>query len=92
MVLQFLVPYAPWIALALILLAGFATVRNGLAGASSLGFIWFGVLIFLVALYLGLSGYIFYAFLTGLLAGLVVIADGFHERRVNRRAWARMKG
>ncbi len=91
-VIQVLIPYAPWIALALILLVIVATVRNGIAGGSTLGVIWVAVVFFLVSAYLFLSGYLFYAFLAAFFGVIVALLDGAHERRVNRRAWARMKG
>ena len=91
-VIGVLVPYAPWIALALVLLVLVATARNSLAGSTSLGFVWVAVIFFLVSAYLFLSGYLLYAFAAAFFGVIVALLDGFHERRINRRAWARMKG
>jgi hypothetical protein len=91
-VLGILVPYAPWVALGLLLFGGFAAAKSGLAGGTTVGVLWLAVLLGLVAVFLWLAGFPVYSFLTFLVAVVVGIADGLHERRITRRGYARMRG
>jgi hypothetical protein len=88
-IVQALAPYALWIVLALVLLAGYAVVRGWMSGEGNLGVAWFGVLLVLGAIYLWISGDGAVAFLVVLGAILVFAVDGFHERRLTRREHAR---
>ncbi|MHB8351126.1 MAG: hypothetical protein ACYDFT_00280 [Thermoplasmata archaeon] len=91
-VIAVLVPYAPWFALLLLFIGVFGAIKAGLAGGSTAGMLWLAVLFALVGVFLLLSGFLEYALGSFALAALLGIADGLHEKRLTRRAHARMGG
>lgn len=90
--LALLGPFAPYLALGLVLLVGLAVVKGEVSGGgNTLGLVLLAVVLFLAGIYLILSGWLWYGLLALTVAALVGIGDGVHEKRLNRRHWARYR-
>jgi len=89
--LAFIGPYAVWVALVLLVVGILASVKAGLAGGTTAGLLWLAVRFVLVGIFLCIEGSFTWGVTTLLVAAVLGLADGVHERRLTRRDHARMR-
>jgi hypothetical protein len=85
-------PYSLWLVLIVLVLAGFAVFKSSLAGGTTAGIFVLGILFILAGVWLVLTGFTDWAVLLFILGVFVFLIDAWHEKRVTRRGYARMKG